>query len=67
MMQNRHHLDIQVIPGCKGELLRVAHRDVTRSSQISARETSSSASLTIEFCQCQSPKERAAGIVAGGF
>lgn len=51
MMQNSHRLDVQVIPACKGKFLRVAQRDVTRSSQVSAREMSRSASLTTEFCQ----------------
>lgn len=51
MMQSSHRLDVQVIPACKGKFLRVAQRDVTRSSQVSAREMSRSASLTTEFCQ----------------
>lgn len=51
VMQNNYHLDIQVIPVCKEELWRVAQRDVTRSSQVSARDMSRSPSLTTEFCQ----------------
>lgn len=35
----------------QGQFLRVAQRDVTRSSQVSDREVSKSASLTTEFCQ----------------
>lgn len=50
-MQNSHDLDIQVIPACKGELFKVAQSDVTRSSQVSARETSRSAFLTTGFSQ----------------
>lgn len=51
MMQNSHHLGVQVLPACKGKFLSVAQRDVTRSSQVSDREVSKSASLTTEFCQ----------------
>lgn len=50
-MLNSCHLDTQVIPACKGEFLSVGQREVTRSSQVSAREMSRSASITTEFCQ----------------
>jgi len=50
-MQNSRHLDIQMIQACKGDLLRLAQRGVSRSSQVSAREMSWSASSTTEFCQ----------------